>query len=67
MDLTHYISGPYCTKLMATMGAEVIKIERPGAGDPARYIGPFAFTGDAGEAEIPPAPLYERGGLDTGG
>jgi crotonobetainyl-CoA:carnitine CoA-transferase CaiB-like acyl-CoA transferase len=42
LDLTHYLSGPYCTKLLATMGADVVKIERPGAGDPARRIGPFA-------------------------
>ncbi|MFQ5872722.1 MAG: CaiB/BaiF CoA transferase family protein [Dehalococcoidia bacterium] len=41
LDLTHYIAGPYCTKLMADFGAEVIKVERPGRGDGARHIGPF--------------------------
>ncbi len=41
LDLTHYISGPFCTKLMADYGADVVKIERPGTGDGARRAGPF--------------------------
>ena len=41
LDLTHFIAGPYCTKLMADLGAEVVKVERPGQGDGARALGPF--------------------------
>jgi crotonobetainyl-CoA:carnitine CoA-transferase CaiB-like acyl-CoA transferase len=41
VDLTHYISGPYATKLLADYGAEVIKIERPDGGDRARRLAPY--------------------------
>ena len=42
LDLTHYIAGPYCTRLMAGLGADVVKVERPLTGDPIRRLGPFA-------------------------
>jgi len=41
LDLGEGVSGPYCAKMLAAFGAEVVKIERPGAGDPARRMGPF--------------------------
>ncbi len=41
LDLTQGIAGPYCTKLFASFGAEVIKVERPNLGDITREMGPF--------------------------
>ena len=42
VDLTHHIAGPYSTKFLAEYGADVIKVERPGTGDPTRHTAPFA-------------------------
>lgn len=41
LDLTQGVAGPYATKYFSDYGAEVIKVERPGVGDPARRLGPF--------------------------
>lgn len=41
VELGHLVSGPYCAKLLADLGAEVIKIEEPGVGDEARTRAPF--------------------------
>lgn len=57
LDLSRVLAGPYCCQVLGDLGADVIKIERPGNGDDSRTLGPPFLQSTEGEV-LPETPMF---------
>lgn len=65
IELARILAGPWCGQLLADLGAEVIKVERPGAGDDTRHWGP-PFLFDAADGNLDAAYFHSTNRGKTG-
>ena len=49
LDISEGVAGPFCAKLLGDLGADVVKVERPGTGDETRALGPFPASAQDAE------------------
>ena len=64
LDCSTLLPGPYCTMMLAEMGAKVVKVERAGAGDPMRVVIPGCFEYLNGNKKFVSVNLKDKKGLD---
>ena len=58
LDLSRVLAGPFCCQVLADLGADVVKVERPGSGDDTRQWGPpfLEIAGQNGMKTLEPQP-----------